>query len=64
MRKTMPYTLDNNIVFNEIYINKLPNHIDDRILETFIHEKLHTIQRLHQTKLCRIVPGVLVVKRS
>ena len=50
LEMSLPYTLDNYIVFNEKYINKLLNHIDTRILETFIHEKLHTIQRLHQKK--------------
>jgi len=46
----MPYTLRDKIVFNETAIEKLPNHVEDKILETFIHEKLHTIQRLHQEK--------------
>ena len=50
LEMNMPYTLENKIVLNEKSINKLPNHIDNRILETFIHEKLHTIQRLHQKK--------------
>jgi len=46
----MPYTLRDKIVFNEKSIEKLPNHVAENILETFIHEKLHTIQRAHQEK--------------
>lgn len=46
----MPYTLDNTIVFNKQFLDKLNNYVDNPTLETFIHEKLHTIQRQHQDK--------------
>ena len=46
----MPYTLNDKIVFNEKSIEKISETVDERMLETFIHEKLHTIQRIHQEK--------------
>jgi len=44
----MPFTLDNYIIFNKMFLDKLENYTESKILETFIHEKLHTIQRKNQ----------------
>ncbi len=44
----MPFTLDNYIIFNRQFLDKLENYTEPKILETFIHEKLHTIQRKNQ----------------
>jgi len=50
LEKNMPYTINDKIVLNEKLIDKISPHIDPYMLETLIHEKLHTIQRMHQKK--------------
>ena len=55
LEDSMPYTFDDKIVFSEKQLDKelnnfLAGNIDNRFIETLIHEQIHVIQRQNQSK--------------
>ena len=55
LEDSMPYTIDDKIVFSKKQLDKelnnfLGGNIDKRFIETLIHEQIHVIQRQNQRK--------------